>query len=73
MQQTEGGILLPSSATKGVHSAHIGEVLALGDDTDDGVKVGDKILYTKSQSSDVETADGNITFVAQKSILAILS
>ncbi len=45
----------------------------MGDDVDIAVKKGDKVLYSKYSSSDVEVGEGNITFVAQKSILATLS
>jgi chaperonin GroES len=48
-------------------------VLAKGDDVDVDVAVGDRVLFSKYSSSDVEVPDGEICFVAQKSILAKLS
>jgi chaperonin GroES len=70
---TSGGLLLTAGATKAVQDAVIGEVLALGDDVDIGVKKGDKVLFSKYSTSDVKVDDGEVCFVAQKSILATLS
>ena len=48
-------------------------VLAVGDEVDIGVATGDKVLFSKYSSSDVEVPDGEVCFVAQKSVLAKLS
>lgn len=72
-QKTAGGILLTSSANPKMDDALIGAVLAIGEDVDCGVAVGDQVLYTKYGSSDMEGPDGELSFVAQKSILAKLS
>ena len=73
MQVTEGGLMLTTGATKTISDAVIGKVLAKGADVDIAVDVGNKVLFTKHSSSDVKVPDGEIVFVAQKSILAVLS
>ncbi|PSC72816.1 molecular chaperone [Micractinium conductrix] len=71
---TAGGILLtPTSGSKGMQDALVGTVLAVGEDCDIGVAVGDRVLFSKYSSSDVEVPDGEICFVVQKSVLAKLS
>ncbi|EFN58613.1 hypothetical protein CHLNCDRAFT_140815 [Chlorella variabilis] len=73
-KQTAGGILLsPTSSGKSMQDALVGTVLAVGEDVDIGVAAGDRVLFSKYGSSDVEVPDGEICFVAQKSILAKLS
>lgn len=59
-----------------MQDALVGKVLAVGSAVNAqevNVKVGDNVLYSKYSTSDVETAGGPITFVADKSILAVLS
>lgn len=73
MQVTSGGLLLSSGATKPIQEAIIGEILAVGEDVKIDVKVGNKVLYSKYSSSDVKIPDGEVSFVAEKSILATLS
>ena len=73
VQVTEGGLMLTTGATKTISDAVIGKVLAKGEDVDVAVNVGDKVIFTKYSSSDVKVPDGEIVFVAQKSILAVLS
>lgn len=73
LQTTKGGLLLSSGATKPIQEALIGEVLAVGEDVDIDVKVGSKVLFSKYSSSDVKVPGGDVSFVAQKSILATLS
>ena len=73
VQTTSGGLLLSSGTTKPIQEALIGEVLAVGEDVDIDVKVGSKVLFSKYSSSDVKSANGDVSFVAQKSILATLS
>ena len=51
----------------------IGKVLAKGEDVDIAVDVGNKVIFTKYSSSDVKVPEGEIVFVAQKSVLAVLS
>jgi chaperonin GroES len=72
-EKTAGGILLASSSAPKMDDAHIGTVVAVGEDADVGVKVGDMVLFTKYGSSDIEVPDGEVCFVAQKSILAKLA
>ncbi|KAI7843931.1 hypothetical protein COHA_002471 [Chlorella ohadii] len=72
--KTAGGILLaPTSSGRSMQDALVGTVLAVGDDVDVGVAVGDRVLFSKYSSSDLEVPDGEVCFVAQKSILAKLS
>ena len=65
--------MLTSGATKTISDAVIGQVLAKGEDVDIGVNVGDKVIFQKYSSSDVKVPNGEIVFVAQKSVLAVLS
>ena len=53
--------------------AIIGTVVSVGEDVDIGVSVGDMVLFTKYGSSDIEVPNGEVCFVAQKSVLAKLS
>ena len=73
MQVTEGGLMLTTGATKTISDAVIGKVLAKGKDVDIAVDVGNKVIFTKYSSSDVKVPEGEIVFVAQKSVLAVLS
>ncbi|CAK0751781.1 hypothetical protein CVIRNUC_002094 [Coccomyxa viridis] len=70
---TEGGLMLTTGATKTISDAIIGKVLAKGEDVDIAVDVGNKVIFTKYSSSDVKVPEGEIVFVAQKSVLAVLS
>eukprot|EP00891_Asterochloris_glomerata_P000249 jgi/Astpho2/249/fgenesh1_pg.00010_%23_27_t len=72
-QATAGGLLLTGGATKTVHDAVIGEILALGENVDIGVTVGDKVIFSKYSTTDVKVGDGAVHFVDQKSVLAKLS
>jgi chaperonin GroES len=45
----------------------------VGEDVKGGLKAGDKVLYNKYAMAEVEVPDGDIIFVAEKSILAILA
>ncbi|KAK9863962.1 hypothetical protein WJX84_008469 [Apatococcus fuscideae] len=74
-QKSSGGLILTSSSAPAMQDAIIGKVVAVGSAVSEEVKVkvGDNVLYSKYSTSDVETAGGPITFVAEKSILAVLS
>ncbi len=65
--------MLTTGATKTISDAVIGQVLAKGEDVDISVSVGDKVIFQKYSSSDVKVPDGEIVFVAQKSVLAVLT
>lgn len=65
--------MLTSPQTPRMDDAIIGTILAVGDEVDVGVNAGDMVLFTKYGSSDMEVPDGQVSFVAQKSILAKLS
>lgn len=71
-QKTSGGILLTTSSAPAMQDAIIGTVMAVGDEVDIGVKAGDQVLFSKYGSSDIEVPNGEVCFVAQKSILAKL-
>ncbi len=71
--QTAGGVLLTSGATEQLSEAVVGTVLAVGSGVEAGVSVGDDVLFLKYSSADVEVPDGDICFVAEKSVLAKLS
>ncbi len=75
LQTTESGLIVSSqsSGSAGLQDAVIGEVVAVGKEVDIAVKAGDRILYSKYSTSDISVPDGDVTFVAQKSILATLS
>lgn len=70
--RTAGGILLPKAPPKANSDAHIGEVIAVGEEVELSVKPGDKVVFQKYAMAEVEVKEGNILFVAQKSILAKL-
>ncbi len=48
------------------------QVIAVGSDVSIKVSAGDKVVFNKYAMAEVEVADGNILFVAEKSILATL-
>jgi hypothetical protein len=48
------------------------QVLAVGSDVTLSVKAGDKVVYNKYAMAEVEVPDGDIIFVAEKSILGKL-
>ena len=56
-----------------MEDALVGTVMAVGDDVELSIAAGDTVLFTKYGSSDLEVSDGEVCFVAQKSILAKLS
>ena len=75
LQTSAGGIIMSTSSKGGaaIQDAVVGEVLAVGGEVDIKVSKGDKIVYSKYSTSDVSVPDGDVTFVAQKSVLATLS
>ena len=73
LQKTAGGIFLTSSSAPRLEDAQIGTVIAVGEDVDISVATGDLVLFTKYGSSDIEVPNGEVCFVAQKSIVAKLS
>ena len=73
LQRTEGGLLLTGGTTQSIQEAVVGKVLAVGEEAEISVKVGDIVLFSKYSTTDVKVPDGEVCFVAQKSILATLS
>lgn len=51
----------------------VGEVLGVGPGVKLSVSAGDTVLYSRYSSSDVEAPQGEVTFVAESSIIAKLS
>lgn len=72
-QKTVGGILLPKSAPKGNADAHVGQVVSIGEAVDLPIQAGDVVVYQKYAMAEVEVPEGEIIFVAQKSVMAKLS
>ena len=65
---------MSSGATQHIHDASIGTVVSVGADaSESGVKPGDVVIFSKYSTSDIKVPDGEVVFVAQKSLLAILS
>jgi co-chaperonin GroES (HSP10) len=73
VQTTAGGLILSTTGGKALQDALVGEVLAVGESVEAAISKGDKVLYSKYSSTDVSVADGEVCFVAEKSILAKLS
>ncbi|WIA14169.1 hypothetical protein OEZ86_012690 [Tetradesmus obliquus] len=70
--KTAAGILLPKGPPKSNSDAHFGEVLAIGADVTLPLAVGDKVVFQKYAMAEVEVPDGDILFVAEKSIMGKL-
>jgi chaperonin GroES len=70
--KSAGGVLLSTGATTELADAVVGTVVAVGEGSDIAVKEGDTVLFIKYSSSDVKTAEGDVCFVSQKSVLAKL-
>lgn len=74
LQKSAGGVILTggSSGSSMGDSTLTGTVVAVGEEVDVGVAAGDVVLFTKYGSSELETDEGSVNFVVQKSILAKL-
>lgn len=70
--RTPGGILLPKGPPKAPSDAHFGEVIAVGELVTLSIKEGDVVIYQKYAMAEVEVPEGQILFIAQKSILGML-
>lgn len=68
-KKTAGGILLPKGPPKANSDAHFGLVIAIGEEVDIPVAKGDTIVYQKYAMAEVEVPDGELVFVAQKSVM----
>eukprot|EP00889_Picochlorum_renovo_P000190 jgi/Picre1/27220/NNA_000189.t1 len=73
-EKSAGGVILTggSSGSSMGDSTLTGTVVAVGEEVDVGVAAGDVVLFTKYGSSELETDEGSVNFVVQKSILAKL-
>ncbi len=65
--------MLTGGATKAIQDSYIGKVLAKGSEVDIEVNVGDTVIFSKYNTTDVKVPDGEVMFVAQKSVMAVLS
>lgn len=75
-EKSAGGVILTAGAGGSTGMADgvlTGTVVSVGEDVDVGLAAGDMVLFTKYGSSDIDTDEGSVSFVAQKSILAKLS
>ncbi|GAX77555.1 hypothetical protein CEUSTIGMA_g4999.t1 [Chlamydomonas eustigma] len=70
--KTAGGILLPKGPPKANSDAHFGTVVAVGSEVELPLKSGDAIVYQKYAMAEVEVPDGQLVFVAQKSVIGKL-
>ncbi|KAG1666880.1 hypothetical protein FOA52_013513 [Chlamydomonas sp. UWO 241] len=64
-----GGIVLPKGPPKQNSDAHYGTVISIGESVDLKLVKGDSIVYQKYAMAEVEVPDGELVFVAQKSIM----
>ena len=75
MQKSAGGVILTAGSSGGSgmgDSTLTGTVVAVGEEVDVGLAAGDVVLFTKYGSNEIETDEGSVNFVVQKSILAKL-
>lgn len=70
-KQSEGGIVIPESATKEPNVDKVGEVLHVGSDIK-CVKVGDKVAFSHYGANVVNLGGEMLVFVKEENILAIL-
>ncbi|GBF90435.1 chaperonin [Raphidocelis subcapitata] len=71
-KKSAGGILLPSGPPKANSDAHFGEVLAVGEDVELKVSPGDFVVFNKYATAAVEVPEGEVVFVAEKSVIGTL-
>jgi len=77
-EKSAGGVILAGgmegSDTMGMGEQILtGTVVSVGEEVELEVAAGDMVMYTKYGSSDIDTEEGRVSFVTQKSILAKLS
>ncbi len=70
-EKTAGGFVLPSSAQE---KQQIGEVVALGPEieSEDGVKVGDQVIYKSYAGTEVTDQGEDYLIVELKEVLAVI-
>jgi chaperonin GroES len=71
--KTAGGILLPKGPPKANSDAHFGTVISMGEGVELPLKKGDNIVYQKYAMAEVEVPDGDLVFVAQKSVMGVMA
>lgn len=70
-EKTAGGIILPESSHK--EKPNMGEVLEIGNGEKlEGIKVGQKVIYTKYAGSEIKTDDEKFLIMNVEDILAIV-
>lgn len=75
-EASAGGVLLPGSAgARSPMAPAVGTVLAVGTGVDPelGIVAGDRVLFSKYGTADVDVAEGEGVFVDQGAVLAKLS
>ena len=77
-EKSAGGVILAGgmegSDTMGMGEQILtGTVVSVGEEVELEVAAGDMVMYTKYGSSDIDTEEGRVSFVTQKSSLAKLS
>lgn len=70
-ETTASGFVLPSSAQE---KQQIGEVVALGPEieSEDGIKVGDQVIYKSYSATEVKDNDEDCTIIELKEVLAVI-
>ncbi|MBG9980733.1 co-chaperone GroES [Facklamia sp. DSM 111018] len=70
-ETTASGFVLPSSAQE---KQQIGEVVALGPEieSEDGIKVGDQVIYKSYSATEVKDNDEDFTIIELKEVLAVI-
>lgn len=68
-EKTASGILLPDSAKE---DSQIAEILAIGADIKEEVKVGDKVIFSKFAGSEVKVDGEEVTILKITDILAVV-
>ncbi len=68
-EKTQSGIVLPNSAKE---QPQIAEVLAVGTEVEDTVKVGDKVIFSKYSGTEVKMDGEESTIIDFKNILAVV-
>lgn len=69
-EKTAGGLYIPETAQE---KTQTGEVVAVGDDEDISVKVGQKVMYDKYAGTMVNIDDADHLILSASDVLAIVS
>lgn len=69
-EKTKSGLYIPETAQE---KTQTGEVVAVGDDEDIKVKVGDKVMYDKYAGTMVKIEDVDHLILSASDVLAVVS